>query len=147
MIKRPEIVHTAFTVGSLVVGLFVFLLDRQPESIYFIPDWVSFTNNISPIFGYIGNHLPTFVRVYAFILLTTVVIAPSPVLVFTICAAWFAIDSLFELAQMAFITHWIAESVLPMRDIKELPLVHERISFTVGGLTYLLNRFLLATDF
>ncbi len=97
----------AVAIGVLAIGVLVYLLDRQPGSVYFIPDWISLANNLSPIFGQIGHHLPTFVHVYAFILLTVVVAVPAISKLVPVCLAWFAIDSLFEVAQLNPIAQWI----------------------------------------
>ena len=109
--RRPTVIQGATAIGALAVGVLVYLLDRQPMSVYFIPDWISLVNNLNPIFGEIGNYLPTFIHVYVFILLTAIIVAPSPAWIIPICAAWFAIDSLFELAQITPIDQWIAGNV------------------------------------
>lgn len=100
MDRRISLLQTAAAIGALVVGVVVYLIDRHPASVYFIPDWITLANNFSPIFGEIGNYLPTFIHVYVFILLTAVVVAASPTRIILICASWFAIDGLFEIAQI-----------------------------------------------
>ena len=111
MDRRSTVIQSTTATGALAVGVLVYLLDRQPTSVYFIPDWITLANNLNPIFGEIGNYLPTFIHVYAFILLTTIIVAPSPAWIIPICAAWFAVDSLFELAQFTPIDQWIAGNV------------------------------------
>lgn len=96
--------------GALTIGILVYLFDRQAGDIYFIPDWIYLAKTNSPVFGQLGNYLPTFIHVYAFILLTYVV-APSIRLVIPICVSWFIIDSLFELAQIASIAQTISVSI------------------------------------
>ena len=83
------------------------MIDRHPASVYFIPDWFTLANNLTPIFGEIGNYLPTFIHVYVFILLTAVIVAASPAQIILICASWFAIDSFFEVAQITPFAQWI----------------------------------------
>jgi hypothetical protein len=111
MAKRPEVLQATFAISGLVIGLFIYLLDRRADTVYFIPDWLSLTSNITPFFGYIGNYLPTFIHVYVFILLTAAVMAPPATRISLICVSWLTIDSLFEIAQMPVIAQWIAEHV------------------------------------
>ena len=111
MDRRSTVIQGATAIGALADGVLVYLLDRQPTSVYFIPDWVALANNLNPIFGEIGHYLPTFIHVYVFILLTTIIVAPSSAWIISICAAWFVVDSLFELAQFTPIDQWIAGNV------------------------------------
>lgn len=111
MTKRPEVLQTTFAISGLVLGLFVYLIDRHPETVYFIPQWLSLSTNVKPFFGFVGNFLPTFFHVFVFILLTTVVLAPAGKLVIPICTTWLTIDSLFEVAQLPAIAQWIARHV------------------------------------
>lgn len=110
---RAEIILVAIGIAALLVGVLVYLLDRQPGSAYFIPDWLSLSNTTHSIFSIIGDYLPTFVHVYAFILFTTVMLSPpSKVLLIIICSTWFVIDSLFELAQIDAIANYLS-GVMP----------------------------------
>lgn len=111
MNNRSDALQLTTAVLALGIGVLVYLLDRQPDNVYFIPDWVSIAGSLNPIFGQIGNHLPTFIHVYAFILLTVIIMSPSPAMVFWICVTWFSVDSLFEIAQLTPIANWIAEHV------------------------------------
>lgn len=105
--KRPEAVQMVIALFVLCIGGLVYLLDRQPGSIYFIPEWLSLTDKPGSIFGQLGNYLPTFIHVYVFILLTAA-ISSFPAL--PICIAWLVIDSLFELAQFTPVAKWITEN-------------------------------------
>ena len=111
MTRRPEVLQTTFAIGALVVGLLVYLLDRQSNTIYFMPDWLSLSTYFKPFFGLIGNYLPTFIHVYVLILLTAVIMVAPNALVIPICAAWFTIDSLLEVAQIPLIAQWISTHV------------------------------------
>ena len=111
MNNRSDALQLTTAVLAVGIGVLVYLLDRQPSNVYFIPDWVSIVDSLNPIFGQVGNILPTFIHVYVFILLTVIIITPSPVRVFRICVIWFSVDSLFELAQLTPIAHLIAEHV------------------------------------
>lgn len=98
----------AIAIGALCVGVLVYVFDRQPESIYFLPGWLSFHDQTGSIFGSLGNYLPTFIHVYVFILLTVVAALPSITKLIPVCLAWFTLDSLFEIAQLNPIAQWIA---------------------------------------
>ena len=99
-----------FTVGfsALSVGVLIYAFDRQPEFIYFLPGWLSLNSQPGGLFGSIGYYLPTFLHVYAFILLTAVVAIPSITKLIPVCLAWFTLDTLFEVAQIDAIAKWIA---------------------------------------
>jgi hypothetical protein len=106
MLRQIELSTLGF--GALGVGVLVYVFDRQPELIYFLPGWLSLNNQLGGLFGSIGNYLPTFIHVYAFILLTVVVAVPSITKLIPVCLAWFTLDTLFEVAQMDAIAQWLA---------------------------------------
>jgi len=106
---QPSVkIQTAAAVTALLIGVFVYLLDRQSESVYFMTYWMSLGNTMNPFFGIVGNQLPTFIHVYAFILLTMAVASASRESVLIICLFWLILESLFELAQITVIAQWIA---------------------------------------
>ena len=131
MTKRPEVIQIIFAIGGLLIGLLVYLLDRQPDTVYFIPDWFSQTTHIEPFFGHIGNYLPTFLHVYVFILLTTAVLQPAPKHIIPVCAAWFTIDSLFEVGQIQVIAQWIAGHVPEW--FQKIPFLENTASYFQSG--------------
>ena len=90
----------AIAIRALGVGVQVYVLDRQPEFTYFLSDWLSLKSQINGLLGSIGYYLPTFIHVYAFILLTVVVAVPSITTLIPVCLAWFTLDTLFEVAQL-----------------------------------------------
>jgi len=98
-------------ISALFVGALVYVYDRQPEFVYFLPAWLSFENQTVSFFGKIGNYLPTFIHVYAFILLTVVVTVPTATKLIPVCLAWFSLDSLFEFAQLNPIAQWIGNHI------------------------------------
>jgi hypothetical protein len=73
--------------------------------------------------------LPTFVHVYAFILLTAILVTPARAYVIPICLLWFMIESLFELAQINVIAQWI---------VKYIPTWFNRIPFLENTSDYFL---------
>ncbi len=109
--KRVSIAAVLAGSGLLAIGLLVYVLDRVPESVYFLPTGWSLAEGGEGWFGSLGGQLPEFVHVYAFGLLTAAVLASSRRLVLLSCAAWWALDSLAELGQHATISPHIAAAV------------------------------------
>ncbi len=108
---KPEWVQFYAAAGVLTAGVLVYLLDRPSNSLYFVPDSWSISDRTPAIFGAIGRYLPTFAHTFAFILLTTAVMAPTRKAALGICAAWLSVESLFELAQSDAISANIARNV------------------------------------
>ena len=116
-IPRSRIIQAAPASIALLVGIILYLLDRQTDSVYFMAHWMVLGENSRPVFGAIGNHLPTFIHVYAFILLTAIFVTQSRAYALPICIFWFIIDSLFEIAQVSTIAQWIARHVPNWFDV------------------------------
>jgi hypothetical protein len=105
------IIQISLAVVALLIGVLVYLLDRQADRIYFIPHWLAETITGDSFLGAISNHIPTFVHVFAFILLTMAIVVPLQFyrrFLVPVCVFWFSIDSLFEIAQVDAIAHGIA---------------------------------------
>jgi hypothetical protein len=102
---------TAIAIGALCVGVMIYVFDRQPELIYFLPPELSLENGTKGLFGRVGYYLPTFIHVYAFILLTVAIAAPSISKLFPICLLWFCLDTLFEFAQFKPLAIWIGHHI------------------------------------
>lgn len=99
----------AIALGALSLGVLYYAVARHPAQVYFLSRWLPVQHAPSAVPGGMGTHLPTFVHVYAFILLTVAVTAPRPAQLIPICLAWLALDSLFEIAQLRSIGRWIAD--------------------------------------
>ena len=106
MARQSELFAIAF--GALSIGVLVYVLDRQAEFVYFLPGWLSLHTQVGSVFGSIGDYLPTFIHVYAFILLTVVVAVPAITKLIPVCLAWLIVDTLFEVAQIEAIAQWLA---------------------------------------
>lgn len=93
---RPDAVYTLIGAVAISTGVLVYLLDRSPASVYFLPA----LSNISHTawFGPLGGVLPDFLHVFAFILLTAAVV-PGPPRIVSICLFWLGIEALFEIGQ------------------------------------------------
>lgn len=103
---------------ALLIGVVIYVLDRSVEHVYFLTQWTTTGSNETVIFGQyfgtLGQNLPTFFHSYAFILLTMAVVVPYRKYqrnILWVCIVWFVIESLFEIAQMDFIAHIIANWV------------------------------------
>ncbi len=96
-------------IGQLLTGLVVLVLGtlfyyvfRSAEHTYFLkilsvqPHSSEF---LAPVFLTFANSLPTFIHVFAFILMTSAFVASRKRGYVIVCLAWFAIDALFELGQ------------------------------------------------
>ncbi|MBW2607813.1 MAG: hypothetical protein JRD05_09285 [Deltaproteobacteria bacterium] len=91
-------------IGSavLLVGTMVYLIDRPPGHTYFVfknAVDISLFKNLPNLFGVIGNTLPSFVHVFAFILITAGLIFCQKRWFLIICLCWFMVDRSFELGQ------------------------------------------------
>ena len=74
--KQTQMLQGVLAAMLLTVGLLVYLFDRPADQIYFIPDGWEFADDTRLIFGSIGAHLPTFIHVLAFILISSALLAP-----------------------------------------------------------------------
>ena len=111
---HASIIQIALAVAALLIGVLVYLLDRQPENIYFIPQWLAIAVEGDSFLGALSNHLPTFVHVYAFILLTMAIVFPIQQyrhFLVPVCVFWFSVDSIFEIAQVDVIARFFAGHV------------------------------------
>ena len=96
---RPETIQVIFAVIVLAIGVLVYLLDRPSTSAYLVPDSWKLGNGLAPVFGLIGYQLPTFAHTFAFALFTSALLEPWRWSAAAACAGWWAVGSLFEIAQ------------------------------------------------
>ena len=86
----------------LSIGALIYLLDRPPNQTYFIfslPFQLSLYDITPSIFGPIGNFLPHFLHIVAFILLTAGVMDCEKKGCLAICFFWLLICAGFEFGQ------------------------------------------------
>lgn len=103
-----QVFMLVISIGALSLGVMFYALERRHDYVYFL-SWFAQPYDLSPGFwGGIGESLPSFVHVYAFILLTAVVTAPPVTRLILLCLAWFSLDTLLEIAQIHSIAIWIA---------------------------------------
>jgi len=89
-------------IAALIVGALVYLVDRPPDQTYFLYFSgldISFYNSLPKFFGSIGNSLPAFIHVFAFILITAGLISCKKKGYRIICLSWLIVDLAFELGQ------------------------------------------------
>jgi hypothetical protein len=89
-------------IAALLFGTLVYLIDRPPEQTYFVylsPINLSLYKKLPNFFGTIGNSLPTFIHVFAFILITAGLTSCKKGGYIAICLGWFLVDIAFEVGQ------------------------------------------------
>ena len=95
-------------ISALTLGLCIYLIDRRPETAYLVSSGLPLYEIENQIFGIMGLYLPSFLHVYAFILLSVAVFAQSHRQVLIICFSWLIIDIIFEFAQISMIAQSVA---------------------------------------
>jgi hypothetical protein len=86
----------------LFIGVLVYLIDRPPDSTYFVYRYVrilSLHKIVPNIFGAAGNSLPDFIHVSSFILITAGLVSCGKKGYLIISLTWLIIDCAFELGQ------------------------------------------------
>ena len=105
--------HILLGLLLLFIGVLVYLFDRPPDQTYLIfslPFQLSFYDITPSLFGPIGNFLPHFLHVSAFILITAGLLNCGKKGYLAICLFWLIIDASFELGQKY---NTIAASLVP----------------------------------
>jgi hypothetical protein len=88
--------------GVLALGTLFYYMFRSAEHTYFLKILSIHphsSKSLAPIILTLANSLPTFIHVFAFILMTAAFVASRKRAYAIVCLAWFAIDALFELGQ------------------------------------------------
>jgi DNA-binding beta-propeller fold protein YncE len=111
MLKKPSVLYVVIATVALSVGMVVYLLDRQPEHVYFLSHGLTAAHAPHALFGVAGNYLPAFLHVYAFMLLTVAAAGSANAQLIRIGAAWFVVASLFEFGQHPAVSPLIAASL------------------------------------
>lgn len=142
MFRKPAVLHVLIAIIALSIGLLVYLLDRQPDRVYFLSHGLSLVHGRHPLFGVMGDHLPTFVHVYAFISLTVAIAGSSNTRLLRICTLWFVIASLFECGQHPLLAPRIA-AALPAW-FAHVPILDNTAAFFLKGTFDLLDLWSIA---
>jgi hypothetical protein len=94
---------------ALVLGGVFYILARPPSQTYFVPAALSLFQGDASVFGALGYHLPTFLHVFAFSLITVGFLGSDLRGAVQVCLLWFSIDALFEIGQHP----WVAGIIVP----------------------------------
>jgi hypothetical protein len=99
-------------VATLLVGTLLYLVDRPPGSICFIPDSFSLFDQTPMAFGALGQNMPTFVHAFALTLITGGIISCRTTgSAAGVSLVWFIVDAAFEFGQYPDIGKQLAASI------------------------------------
>ncbi|MFH1934581.1 MAG: hypothetical protein ABIN18_23790 [Pseudomonadota bacterium] len=105
-LKSPRIIINKLQVliglAGLGLGSLVYIIDRPPDYTYFVYSnsiKINLHNTLPNIFGLVGNSLPAFIHVFAFILITAGFLGCRKRGAIIICLSWLLVDCAFELGQ------------------------------------------------
>jgi hypothetical protein len=110
----------------LIIGSLVYLIDRPPESTYFVYGYIpalSLHNILPNIFGSLDGSLPDFIHVFSFILITAGIISCGKRGYLFISCSWLLIDCAFKLGQkysaltLKIIPGWFSK--IPILEVSE----------------------------
>lgn len=101
---------------ALLAGVAVYAFDRPPGSAWFLPAAWSLGGSAHPL-GVVTGQLPEFLHVFAFSLLTAMLLPATRRAAWASCVAWWLIDSLFELGQHPKLSPILAAATSGLRDI------------------------------
>jgi len=93
--------------GLLLMGGIVYLVFRSGSTVYFLAGIIPEAVNYSISAGYILNSIPSFFHIYAFILLTAVVLNPARTGLILICLGWMGVELFFEIGQHPFFAQYL----------------------------------------
>jgi len=106
--RRPALMAATGCV-ALAFGLLVYLLDRSPTRALLIPSIATLAG--SPMFGVIGQWLPSFAHPFAFSLFTAAALKPRARPRYDACIAWGAINVAFEFGQHPLLSGRLSEAL------------------------------------
>ncbi len=101
---KQKINFSLFVTGLFILlfGALVYIVDRPPEQTHFVDNGIlkiSLYQTLPNLFGTLGNSLPDFAHVFAFIMITAGLISCRTKGYILISTLWFITDSLFEIGQ------------------------------------------------
>jgi hypothetical protein len=98
-------------IAALVIGVVLYLLDRPSGQTYFVPESMSLFEETPQLFGMAGEHLPTFLHVFGFCLITCGILTQNRWVTVGVCSFWVLFDGLFEIAQHPAVASLIVEHI------------------------------------
>jgi len=103
------VVLVATGLMAMLVGLLVYLTDRDPAHAVLIPAVAAFAGKT--LFGALGQWIPSFLHPFAFSLFTAAVLPPQSGWRYRTCAVWCAVNLAFECGQHPLASARLAEWV------------------------------------
>ncbi len=94
--RRRAVNLLALGIAALAFGVVVYVLDRPPGSVAFLPRALVRDGGL---FGPLAGALPTFLHTLAFASMTAAFLAPTSRALLAACAVWAAINLAFEVSQ------------------------------------------------
>ena len=116
--------------AALLTGIVIYLVDRGADA-YFLSGLQGISSQLPPLFGQLGQQLPSALHVYAFILLTVICLPRGPGYLLTACLGWLAIEWLFEFAQHPLLQQPVTALVPEWFD--GIPLLEAGRGYFIGG--------------
>ena len=94
---------------SLGVGFLVYIADRAATPVLLVP--TSFLLSTGPLFGRMGDWLPSFIHPFAFSLLTAAACEPGARPAYAACVGWWLVNVAFEIGQHPALSGPIANAL------------------------------------
>jgi hypothetical protein len=130
--KDPNGVQMLLGLAALLAGCLVYLMERPPENIGFLKYFGisrSFLRGFPSLLGSAGHVAPSFFHVWAFIFLTSGVVAAKRKAGLMICLCWFFTDTAFEVGQKF---HGWCAKVTP-ECLRSVPFLENVRNYFVNG--------------
>jgi hypothetical protein len=108
---RSSWLLSAVAIALLLMGGLVYLICRNGSSVYFLAITIPEAVNYPVSAGHIYSSVPSFFHIYAFILLTTVVVKPCKAGLIRICLGWIIVELFFEIGQHPFFAQHLTKLV------------------------------------
>lgn len=114
-----------------VLGVLVYTLERDPASVYLMPDFIGSLGLWGSLSLPFSGQIPEFVHVYICILLTALVLDRSLFIHRSITLAWFLFDFMAEIAQHPDIAATISDRI--PRWFSDIPVLQNTQSYLLGS--------------
>lgn len=97
--NRHRLLHIAAALFALLLGVLIYVVSRDPRQVFFLGYLPLINNGILFPSSSLLYSLPSFLHIYAFILLSSVVMSGRAKRRWLIVVLWLVIEILFELGQ------------------------------------------------
>jgi len=126
----PNWAQVAVALFVLFVGTLVYVLDRSSASVPFF-SVVSLADTLPPVFGRMGESLPTFAHVFAFSLLTAAWLGGGERAGLLACLGWFGVDTALEAGQHPQIAEGLVQFIPD--SFEGFPILNQADGYFVSG--------------